>query len=81
MQDHDTRRKIIRQWMALPKDKRQTEEQVSVFAKKGDPAERVPSQPPRSEPSISSRFVPESYGLALASCWKVVIGPNTRKLS
>jgi hypothetical protein len=34
MQDHDTRRKIIRQWMALPKDKRQTEEQVSVFAQK-----------------------------------------------
>jgi hypothetical protein len=27
-EDHETRRKIIRQWMALPKDKRQTEEQV-----------------------------------------------------
>jgi hypothetical protein len=33
MEDHDTRRKIIRQWMALPKDKRQTEEQVAAFAK------------------------------------------------
>jgi hypothetical protein len=30
MEDHDTRRKIIRQWMALP---RQTEEQVAAFAK------------------------------------------------
>jgi hypothetical protein len=33
-EDHETRRKIIRQWMALPKDKRQTEEQVVGFAKK-----------------------------------------------
>jgi hypothetical protein len=33
-EDHETRRKIIRQWMALPKDKRQTEEQVVAFAKK-----------------------------------------------
>jgi hypothetical protein len=29
-----TRRKIIRQWMALPKDKRQTVERVVEFAKK-----------------------------------------------
>jgi hypothetical protein len=34
MNDHETRRKIIREWMALPKDKRQTEEQVVAFAKK-----------------------------------------------
>jgi hypothetical protein len=34
MEDHDTRRKIIREWMALPRDKRQTEEQAAVFAKK-----------------------------------------------
>ena len=33
MEDHETRRKIIREWMALPKDKRQTEEQVVAFAK------------------------------------------------
>jgi hypothetical protein len=32
--DHDTRRKIIREWRALPKDRRQTEEQVTAFAKK-----------------------------------------------
>ena len=34
MEDHETRRKIIRQWMALPKDKRQTAEQAAAFAKK-----------------------------------------------
>jgi hypothetical protein len=34
MDDHETRRKIVREWMALPKDKRQTEEQVAAFAKK-----------------------------------------------
>jgi hypothetical protein len=34
MTDHETRRKIIREWMALPKDKRQTAEQAATFAKK-----------------------------------------------
>jgi len=34
MEDHETRRKIIREWMALLKDKRHTEEQVVAFAKK-----------------------------------------------
>ena len=33
MEDHEIRRKIIREWMALPKDKRQTEEQAAAFAK------------------------------------------------
>jgi hypothetical protein len=33
MEDHETRRKIIRQWMALPKDKRETAEQATAFAK------------------------------------------------
>jgi hypothetical protein len=32
--EHEERRKIIREWMSLPKDKRQTEEQVKTFAKK-----------------------------------------------
>jgi hypothetical protein len=32
-EDHDIRRKIIRQWMTLPKDRRQTKEQVAAFAK------------------------------------------------
>ena len=34
MEDHETRRKIIREWMALPKNKRHTEEQVAAFARK-----------------------------------------------
>jgi hypothetical protein len=34
MEDHETRRKIIREWMTLPKDKRETGEQVAAFAKK-----------------------------------------------
>ena len=34
MEDHETRRKVIRQWMSLPKDKRQTAEQAAGFAKK-----------------------------------------------
>ncbi len=39
--EHETRRKIIREWMALPKDKRQTEEQAKPFAKKA--MERIPA--------------------------------------
>ncbi len=34
MKEHETRRKIIREWTKLPKDKRQTEEHVATFAKK-----------------------------------------------
>jgi hypothetical protein len=30
MPDHETRRKVIRQWMSLPKDKRQTAEQARL---------------------------------------------------
>ncbi len=32
--EHNERRKIIREWMALPRDKRQTEAQVDAFAQK-----------------------------------------------
>src|SRR5438445_4806182 len=39
--EHEMRRKIIREWMSLPKDKRQTEEQAKPFAKKA--MERIPS--------------------------------------
>jgi hypothetical protein len=46
--DHEARRKIIREWMSLPKEKRQSEEQAIPFAKKvtervscGDPLRRV----------------------------------------
>ena len=56
MEDHETRRKIIREWMALPKDKRQTEEQVAAFAKKAAQqnefhrSRRDPSQKFRRDP-------------------------------
>lgn len=38
--EHETRRKVIREWMALSKDKRQSEEQAKDFAKKA--MERIP---------------------------------------
>ena len=31
---HDIRKTVIREWMALPRDKRQTEEQTAEFAAK-----------------------------------------------
>jgi hypothetical protein len=34
MENRETRRKIIRQWASLPKDKRHTAEQAAEFAKK-----------------------------------------------
>ena len=34
MEDHETRRKVIRQWMSLPKDKRHSTEHAAEFAKK-----------------------------------------------
>jgi hypothetical protein len=48
MEDQETRRKIIRQWMALPKNKRQTAEQATAFAKKA--VEQNKFQHSRREP-------------------------------
>src|SRR5262249_10368597 len=48
MVDHETRRKIIRQWMSLPKDKRQTPEQAADFARKA--VEQNVLKPSRREP-------------------------------
>jgi hypothetical protein len=39
--EHEERRKIIREWMSLPRDRRQTLEQAKSFAKKA--IERIPS--------------------------------------
>jgi hypothetical protein len=49
--EHAARRTIIREWMSLPRDLRQTQEQVAAFATKsvekhklqcsGDPHQRV----------------------------------------
>ncbi len=49
MPDHDARRTIIREWMSLAKEKRQTHEQAAAFAAKvqdrvkniEDPHERI----------------------------------------
>ena len=56
MEDHETRRKIIREWMALPKDKRQTEEQVAAFAKTA--AEKNEFHRSRRDPSRKFRRDP-----------------------
>jgi hypothetical protein len=39
--EHEARRKIIREWMSLPKNKRENEEHAVAFAKKA--MERIPS--------------------------------------
>src|ERR1700732_231685 len=45
MENRETRRKIIRQWASLPKDKRQTADQAAEFAKKAiEQAELQPSR-------------------------------------
>src|SRR5262249_5485784 len=54
MEDHETRRKIIREWMALPKDKRQTEEQVAAFAKNAAQQNKLH----RRDPSLKFRRDP-----------------------
>ena len=57
--EHEARRKIIREWMSLPKDKRQTEEQAKPFAKKA--MERIPSS---GDPyrKIMRQLLPASVG-------------------
>jgi hypothetical protein len=52
MEKHETRRKIIRQWTSLPKDKRQTAEQAAEFAKKA--IEQDELQPSRSFVRLAS---------------------------
>jgi hypothetical protein len=49
MADHETRRKIIREWMALPKEKRQTKEQVAQ-QNEFHRSRRDPSQKFRRDP-------------------------------
>jgi hypothetical protein len=48
MEDHETRRKVIRQWMSLSTDKRQTAEQAADFVKKA--LEQNELQPSRRAP-------------------------------
>ena len=39
--EHDARRKIIREWMSLPRDKRRTQEQAAAFAMKAAEANAI----------------------------------------
>jgi hypothetical protein len=48
MEDHETRRKVIRQWMSLLKDKRQTPDQAADFARRA--VEQNELQPSRRDP-------------------------------
>ena len=73
MKDHETRRKIIREWMALPKDKRQTEEQAAAFAKTAVQKNEF-HRSRREVAKNSARSVPKINGMAFASRWQIVIG-------
>jgi hypothetical protein len=55
--DHGLRRKIIREWMALSADKRQTAEQAVAFAEKASQQ----SQFPRSRRDPDHQFRRNSY--------------------
>jgi hypothetical protein len=50
MNRQDIRRTVIREWMALPRDKRQSAEQTADFAAKTPAAPHASAQPPRSVP-------------------------------
>ena len=56
-EDHGMRRKIIREWMTLSADKRKTEEQAVVFAKKASQQ----NQFPRSRRDPEHQFRRTSY--------------------
>ena len=73
MENHETRRKIIREWMALPKDKRHTEEQVVAFAKKA--TEQNEFHRSRRDPDHKFRRDPyqKVLGWLLISRWQVVM--------
>ena len=60
MEDHETRRKIIRQWRSLPKDKRQTAEQAAAFAKKAVGENEL------------QRSQEKSDGMVVAAYWQVI---------
>jgi hypothetical protein len=73
MKDHEARRRIIREWMALPNAKRHTAVQV-VDSPKRRSSKTSSIESTRSQPEISARSVPEIDGLAFASRWQVMIG-------
>jgi hypothetical protein len=60
MKYHETRRKIIREWIALPKDKRQTEEQLAAFAKKAAEQNEFPRSRRDSYQTIMGWLLPRT---------------------
>jgi hypothetical protein len=80
MVDHEMRRKIIREWMALSEGKATDRRTGCGIRQKGGPAKRVSSESTRSEPKISARPVSEINGMAFASRWQIVMGADSRSL-
>jgi hypothetical protein len=76
MDDHETRRKIIREWMALPKDKRQTAEQAAAFATKA--VEQNEFHRSRRDPDQKFRRDPfeKVMGMAVAARRQVASSPQ-----
>ena len=70
MEDHETRRKIIRE----ATDRRTG----GGIGQKGGPAKRVPSKSARSIPEVSARSVSEINGMAFAARWQIVIRRPSR---
>ena len=60
MKYHETRRKIIREWTALPNDKRQTEEQAVAFAKKAAEQNELPRSRRDPYQTIMGRLLPRT---------------------
>jgi len=60
--EREARRKIIRQWAKLPKDKRQSIEGISEFAR------TAAQQNENAFVPQSSRSVSEDHGMAIAAC-------------
>jgi hypothetical protein len=88
--EHEARRKIIREWMSLPKDKRQTEQQAKPFAKKatgripssGDPYRQIISWLVRriGKPEGCLRDHPATFGKRAVLDWDGVDGTSSRRL-
>jgi hypothetical protein len=81
MEKHETRRKIIRQWTSLPKDKRQRAEQAAEFAKKA--IEQNELQPSRRDPCqrVMGWLLPRPAGDVSAEAHAFVRGFAARSYS
>jgi hypothetical protein len=60
--DHETRRTVIREWMALPRDKRASQEQAASFVAKA--GERHTLQRPKQSESRMMAWLQPRVGRA-----------------